>query len=760
MSLVPAATIEEVLKRGFDLCLDMVCLANFDGYFTLLNRVWEDELGYSREELLSRPYLEFVHPDDRNRTATEASRLDGGEHTWMFENRYRRSDGAYIWLSWRATPLSGHDLIMAVARNITRQKEKEEEAAREAQETKRTLENLVRNLPGMAYRCRNDDDYTMEALSHGCQTLTGYRAEDLLENHRMSYADLIHLDDLEVVRTAVDEGVAAKLPYRVNYRIRTKSGDERWVWEQGCGVYSDAGELQFLEGYIADVTAERSAEQRLREQAMLLEEANDAISVRGLDHVVTYWNKGAERLWGWSGDEAIGRNVAELLGHEDDAGFRTAFESTMKDGRWSGELRQVTRDGREIVVAARWTLIRSPEGRPQSILSLAEDQTDRKILEGQILRAQRLESIGTLASGIAHDLNNTLSPVLMGVELLRRQCGPEAAGTIDIIENCANRGSRLVKQVLTFGKGIEGDRVVTNLRHIVRNVAEITVQTFPDSIVLKQECPRDLWPVAADPVQLEQVFMNLLVNARDAMPDGGTLRVRGQNIVLDETYARMHLEARPGPHVLVEVADTGCGIPPRFLNRVFEPFFTTKEPGVGTGLGLATVHSIVHSHGGFINLYSELGKGTSFKVYLPASESERLQSETAEDRAPGGRGELVLVVDDDTPVREMARVVLEASGYRAELAANGAEAVARYARGGVDAVVLDWSMPVMNGSATITALRSLSPEAPILVASGLADRNELQAIAPAPPFIGKPFTADQLLRELAALLGRGDEVAG
>lgn len=745
--------VDRTLMRGFDLCLDLVCLAGFDGYFRFVNRSWETELGYSSDELLSRPYLDFVHPDDRDSTTQEADGLAGGHPTWTFENRYRRKDGSYVWLSWRATPLPESESILAVARNVTERRQRELETASRAEEAQRTLDRLVDNLPGVVYRCRDDAAYSVEFISRSCTALTGYDPEDLIAN-RISPAQLIHPDDLPDVRTVVAANLRMRRPFSLTCRIRTSSGEEKWIWAQGRGVYGETGELLKFEGYAADVTDEKSAAEQLRQQALLLDGANDAISVRDLDQVVTYWNKGAERLWGWPANEAVGRPMSELVTLNDDE-FRHALRSTLNDGYWTGELHETTREGRHLVVEARWTLIRDTKGRPQSILSITDDRTETRQLQSHLLRTQRLDSIGTLASGIAHDLNNTLSPILMGVQMLRQHYGARDGETIDIIERCALQGSKLVKQVLTFGRGVEGDRVAVQLRHIVREVCEVLENNLPAGVSLKQRCPRDLWPISADPVQLEQVVMNLLLNARDALPEGGgSVTITGQNVLLDETYARMHAEARPGRYVVVEVCDTGCGIPAEVQERLFEPFFTTKR--LGTGLGLSTVYSIVKSHLGFVSVYSEIDRGSTFRVLLPASLANGVPDGDLPRQAPKGQGELVLVVDDEAPVREMASVVLASSGYRAEVASNGAEAVARYARGGIDAVILDWSMPVMNGGVTIVALRGLDPEARIVVSSGLSQRSELTTVEPPVPFLAKPYTTEELLHRLAGVFGRGN----
>ena len=364
---------------------------------------------------------------------------------------------------------------------------------------------------------------------------------------------------------------------------------------------------------------ERSrVEQRLKEQAALLDIAQDAILVKDLEDRIIYWNKGAERTYGWTALEAVGRKAATI--HKDHAKFCESMDAILKHGEWTGEMTQQTKDGRDLVVQVRMTLVRDHNENPKAILAINTDVTDKKRLEEQILRGQRLESIGTLAGGIAHDLNNVLAPILMSVQMLRQIVNtPEGQAMLDTLQTSSQRGADLIKQVLSFARGVEGKRGPINVSHLTRDLEKVVHDTFPKNIQLQIEAPKELWTIEGDPTHIHQVLMNLCVNARDAMPDGGKLTLGIKNVKIDEAYARMNPEGKPGPHVVVTVEDTGMGIPAAIRNKIFDPFFTTKEIGKGTGLGLATVLTIVKSHHGFINVYSEPGKGAQFKIYFPAS---------------------------------------------------------------------------------------------------------------------------------------------
>lgn len=511
--------------------------------------------------------------------------------------------------------------------------------------------------------------------------------------------------------------------------------------------------------HFRDISQRKTAEQRLLDQSKLLDEAQDAILVRDLNHSVSYWNKGATRCYGWTADEAIGQNARNFLYDElEQERFDEATAQVLSAGDWRGEVRQRTRDGRTLVIDARWSLLRHADGTPRSVLCINTDVTEKKNLEKQFLRAQRLESLGTLAGGIAHDLNNVLAPIVMTASSLRSdEKDPERAEDLLLLVRSAERGADMVKQLLSFARGADGQRVPVELKHVVMDVQQMLRDTFPKNITLQVHVAAKPWTVQGDRTQLNQLLTNLCVNSRDAMPNGGTLTIAVEHVHLDEAYSEMNLEAKPGPYVLLRVEDTGTGMPPDVVEHIFEPFFTTKEVGKGTGLGLSTVHALVRQHNGFIHVYSEQGKGTRFKIYLPAllSRTDAAAVRVAEE-LERGNGELILVVDDEAPIRAVARRTLERHGYRVMVAANGAEAVALYAqhRKDISLVLTDMTMPVMDGPATILALRSIDPEVRIVGSSGLtANGNVARAVdAGVRHFVPKPYTADVMLKVLRKAL--------
>ena len=435
-----------------------------------------------------------------------------------------------------------------------------------------------------------------------------------------------------------------------------------------------------------------------------------------------------------------------------------AREAIIQNGEWNGEMHQVPRDGNEIIVESRWTLVRDEQGKPKSILVINTDVTEKKRMESQFLRAQRMESIGTLAGGIAHDLNNVLSPILMAIDMLQLRVADENSKRwFEVLRANAERGGSMVRQVLSFARGVEGERVALQPKHLIKEIVKILRETLPKSIEISFNLPGDLWIISADATQMHQVLMNLCVNARDAMPEGGSISIKAENVFLDENYARMHLEAKAGRFVVITVTDTGPGMSAEVQSRIFEPFFTTKEMTKGTGLGLSTALTIVKSHGGFINVYSELHKGSQFSVYLPALETPgTIDSAAAQTDLPLGNGELILVVDDEESIREITRGTLETFGYNVLTASDGTEALALYAdkKNEIAAVLTDMVMPFMDGPSTIRALQRMNPKVRIIAASGLgtglhAGEGTLEGVS---VFLNKPYTAEKLLKTLAEVL--------
>jgi two-component system, cell cycle sensor histidine kinase and response regulator CckA len=502
-----------------------------------------------------------------------------------------------------------------------------------------------------------------------------------------------------------------------------------------------------------ELAERKRAEQKIREQAALLDVATNAIFVRDMEGQILYWNKGAEDLYGWQRSEAMGKNAARLLYKQISTQLEAALTIIIEQGSWQGELQKVTKWGKDVLVESRWTLVSDEAGKPTSILIVDTDITEKKQLEQQFLRAQRLESLGTLAGGIAHDLNNMLTPILLSAQLLKdRLRDAQSQKLFNLIETNAKRGADLVKQVLSFARGVEGKRVPLQLGNLMLEIEQIIKRTFSKSIAVRTNIPtRELWTVSADATQLHQLLMNLCVNARDAMPDGGTLDLSAENILIDENYARMNLNALVGSYVAIAIADTGVGIPPEQLERIFDPFYTTKEVGKGTGLGLSTVLGIVKSHGGFVNVTSEVGRGSQFKVYLPAVEATVTQ-ETEDLNRRRGQGELILVVDDETSIQEITTASLEAHNYRVIIARDGLEAIALFAQhqNEISVVLMDIMMPNMDGLTAIRTLQKINPQVKIIATSGLVSNGNLTAATGAgvQAFLQKPYTANELLETL------------
>ena len=514
--------------------------------------------------------------------------------------------------------------------------------------------------------------------------------------------------------------------------------------------------LDGLAVYFRDITSRREAERKLATQATLLDKAQDAILVRGLDDIITFWNKGAERLYGWTAEEAIGKNSHDLINDKSED-FVVARRELLERGEWAGTLRQVRQDRRRVIAECRWTLVRNDEGEPESILAINTDVTDRRSLEQQFLRAQRLESIGTLAGGIAHDLNNVLSPVMMSLGMLREMTGASGHELIDSLQTSVNRGAELVRQVLTFARGLDGRKERVDVHLIQREIETVVRDTFPKSIRVVSEATPEACLVTGDGTQLHQVFMNLTVNARDAMPHGGTLTIRLGREVLSPSAATA-LGLSVGEYVRLDVGDDGEGIAPEQQEVIFEPFFTTKDIGRGTGLGLSTVQSIVRGLQGAIGLQSALGQGSVFTCWFPLAQDdvEAAAIPAVGLRLPRGNGECILLVDDEDAIRDVADRILTRYGYKVLLAANGREGLALFLEHEetIDAIITDISMPEMDGPTFIAALRAEGVQVPVIVSSGFVEEEGAGGLLNTGSefFISKPFTVETLLTTLRGVL--------
>ena len=507
-----------------------------------------------------------------------------------------------------------------------------------------------------------------------------------------------------------------------------------------------------------DISNRKSNEDKIAEQVAFMDKARDGIIARDLQRRILLWNKGAEHIYGCSGSEMLGRDDS-MEYYADPAKFLKIWQIVLEQGEWSGEIRQLTKQGYPITVDSRWTLIRDNDRRPKAILTINTDITEKKKTEAQFLRAQRMESIGTLAGGIAHDLNNILAPIMMSIDVLKELVtDPAALRILDTIQCSSSRGAGIVRQVLSFARGVEGERIPIQIETIFQDLQTIIHDTFPKDIRLQTNIPKGIWSISGDATQLYQVFLNFCVNARDAMPHGGILTITVENCEPDDQSARMSPPAKAGRYVKIAITDTGSGMPPEVLDKIFEPFFTTKDFSNGTGLGLSTALGIIKSHQGLIDVHSKPGGGTTFNIHLPAIAEEigvtRPPARSVE--LPPGNGETILLIDDEPAILAITAQTLETFGYRVLTANNGAEAVIAYGRhqSEIAIVLTDMSMPVMDGAATIHALQQINPSVLAIASSGSGATTDTcgDGQQPIKHFLPKPYTAEALLRLLHQLL--------
>ncbi|BCL33776.1 PAS domain S-box protein [Nostoc sp. MS1] len=785
---------EESLRQSearLKLALESANMGIWDWNILTDEAVWSANMGslYGLPNTTLNPnfqsFLKLIHPQDREAFQQSITNIieQGGQFT--VEYRTVWPDGSIHWLCGKGQVYyndSGQAIRMiGTTRDITDRKQSEL-ALRESEEFYRSVftamsEGIVlQQADGKIITCNASAE---RILGLNREQIIGRTSDDgrwltIREDGSPFPSD--EYPAMITLRTG-------KPCSNVNLGIYKPDGQLTWISINSQPLYRENETVPYaVVTSFADISERQAAlrdrqvaEQKIREQAALLEIATDAIYVRDLDSEILFWNQGAERLYGWSKQEAIGRNARDILYtetliHQNEQAFNVVTEV----GVWQGELHKLTKHGKEVIVESRWTLMRDADGEAKSILIVDTDITHKKQLEEQFFRAQRLESLGTLASGIAHDLNNILTPILAAAQLLKVKLpkeqkrsatlggtpSPKVEGAssqylLEILENNAKRGAGLVKQVLSFARGFKGERITVQLKHLITDIILIGKQTFPKSIEFTASIPEDLWTVAGDVTQLHQVLMNLVVNARDAMPDGGIINITAENIAIDETYASMVLEANVGNYIQVTVTDTGVGMASEILDKIFDPFFTTKDVGVGTGLGLSTVLGIIKSHGGFVTVSSTVDQGSKFTLFLPAIQG-MADVTVKEIETPIGKGELILIVDDEAPICEIAKMILQDNNYNVLTASNGIEAIALYAQNKhrINVVIMDMMMPEMDGITAIRTLKKMNSQVRIVASSGINSDETLSqaAIVGVEQVLPKPFTAKDLLNCLHHLL--------
>lgn len=592
------------------------------------------------------------------------------------------------------------------------------------------------------------------------EEITGYTCEEY--RARGGWRAMVHPADLE--QDARDmQALQENRPLKTELRTIARDGRTVWVEVFAQPVWDEPHQrLAGICGAVRDITRRKQAEADLIATCDTLNQFVDSVPAFGafvdLEERYQFVNRFHEEWFKKSRTHFVGRRLSEVHRPSTYAVMQPHSRKALGGERVRYEHEMTGRDGRYYCFDVQYLPRRDSDGRILGYFSLVFDITERVLRERQMLRIQRLESVGRLASGIAHDLNNILSPMLMGPEMLRETIrDPAALNILDLIESGARRGADILKQLLMFGRG--GQEACTNLRvePLIKEMVKIMRETFPRDIAVEYRLPADLPPILGNLTHLHQVLMNLCINARDAMPGGGKLALDARVEDVTPDLAKRHAASRPGPHVVLSVEDSGSGIPPEVLDKIFDPFFTTKPVGEGTGLGLSTVMGIVRTHEGFIRVESDPGRGTAFHLYFPACrETESPHAAPASAAPIKGHGERILLVDDEAQIRDLARRMLAQNGYRVLEAANGIEALALFesAPGEIDLVLTDLMMPAMDGTALIRRLREIqSGVKTVAITGGLSQPEMMQAIeAESDAFLLKPFDASVLLEVIHRVL--------
>lgn len=784
--------LEQDRDRLFNLSLDMLCIAGFNGYFQQVNPAFTTTLGWTREEILSTPWIDFLHPEDREATLNSAVPLRSGLPVYDFENRYRCKDGSYRWISWNCFPVPSEDLIFAVGRDFTARKLTEQELKdsreqlekrveersaelsminasliREINERKQAEDNLSRSEAMFSDLYENAPCAYFSIAPNGIIRLCNRRAEELVGSSRSA---LIGKSVFELYSNSPEGKEMAGRVFRrflagesaVDQELQMQRADGTLLWVSlTVSTMRDyRGRIIESRCMVLDITRRKETEKELELQKeklkSILDHMNDGVSIVNSRFDIEYANPVLEADFG-----SVSGVKCHRFFYDRDRPCAKCAGQGLSTGR------SIRRQWISEKTAKTYEVFNSPiQNADGTISRLAvfhdvshrkRDEEEREKLQFQLLQAQKMEAIGTLSGGIAHDFNNLLQIVSGYTELLLQERTEQSDDYTDLQKIChaAKSGAELVHRLLTFSRKVDPKPVHLNLNQQIMHVEKLLKRTIPKMITIQLNLCMDLLEISADITQVEQILMNLCVNARDAMPDGGSLVIGTRNVILDETFSRIHPETAAGDYVLLTVTDTGHGMDETTVEHVFEPFYTTKELGRGTGLGLAMVYGIVKQHGGHITCRSRPGNGTTFEVFLPAIPSEAEPEIELSGEMPAFGTETVLLADDEAEIRELGERILTRHGYKVLTAVHGKEALEIYSRHkDVALVILDLMMPTMGGKECMEKILQRDPGAKILVASGFAEEAPSDGCieSGAKGFVSKPFKIKELLIQIRRTL--------
>lgn len=732
--------------------LPLPCMAiDLETYaFVAVNQAAVDHYGYSKEEFSRMTCLDIRPLEDQASFQASCSSIALGKK-YFGVSRHLKKDGSviHVEVSAYASDFQGRLVSISSMKDITAQKEAQEQLQKMTERLDLSLQVGIIGTWEWDLGDKviwDDQMYQIYGLQNREAPVT---YQDWLEQ--------VYPEDKEPLEKLLQASLPHRQYFKSEFRIIRTDGQLRWLRSTGVIQRDDEDKPIRIIGINHDITEHKEVEKRMLYQSALLDMANEAIFVEDLQSNILYWNQGSERLYGWKTEEIIGQHNPLFANQELVENLEKARNITLQKGAWQGELTQFTKAGHEIIVASRWTLISDDYNSESAFLILNEDITEKKHLERQFNQFQRLESIGTLAAGISHDLNNILTPILMIAQLLNQRfkdLDSETEELLKTLEISSKRGADLVKQILIFAKGQDKKQTSVQLTDLIQEVIKIIKETFPKNIILETMIPeQSLWAIEVDPTHIQQVLMNLIINARDALPQGGLIQLSAANMILTSEKLFIHPDAQLGNYVVVTIRDYGVGIRSENLDRIFDPFFTTKAVGQGIGLGLSTSLGIIKNYGGFLLVNSEVNHGTQFEIYLPSNSHSSTQEPT-QPTFSSGKGELIMIVDDEVQLQQITKIFLETYNYRTLTASNAIDAIrlCNELKNEISIILMDIMMPNIDGLTTIKMIKLLNFRAKIVATSGLSTQESNALAVGADFFLAKPYSNEQLLHILSSAL--------